>query len=149
MQHSRSIRVGGGVVAAAVALAVAAMSASAATGGHGVASAGQTTVTGTLITRPARTLAPGTAVRSNELVGQRVFVDAAHGFALAGVGQAQYPAATSNGPAAAKKYPIERSVDRLLFSAARSELYAAYYDNLDANAPTDSLPFLSSGASPS
>ena len=84
-------------MAAAVALAVAAMSASAATGGHGVASAGQTTVTGTLITRPARTLAPGTAVRSNELVGQRVFVDAAHGFALASVGQAQYPAATSNG----------------------------------------------------
>ena len=84
-------------MAAAVALAVAAMSASAATGGHGVASAGQTTVTGTLITRPARTLAPGTAVRSNELVGQRVFIDAAHGFALASVGQAQYPAATSNG----------------------------------------------------
>jgi hypothetical protein len=98
MQHSRSVRIGGGVVAAGViALGVAAIGASAATAAHGVASAGQTTVTGTLITRPARTLAPGSAVRANEISGQRVFVDAGHGFALASVGQAQYPVATSNG----------------------------------------------------
>jgi len=98
MQHSRSVRIGGGIVAAGVvALGVAAIGASAATAAHGVASAGQTTVTGTLITRPRGTLAPGSAVRANEITGQRVFVDASHGFALASVGQAQYPATTSNG----------------------------------------------------
>jgi hypothetical protein len=59
--------------------------------------AGQKTVTATLITRGRKTLATGTTVRSSSLVGQRVFTDAGHGFALAGVGQAQYPAATSNG----------------------------------------------------
>ncbi len=41
------------------------------------------------------TLAPGTRVGSARL-GQRVFTDAGHGFALASVGGAQYPAATSD-----------------------------------------------------
>ena len=54
------------------------------------------TVTGTLITRPAGTLKSGTVVRSADL-GLRVFPNALHGFALADVGQAQYPAATVNG----------------------------------------------------
>jgi hypothetical protein len=54
------------------------------------------TVTATLITRPAGTLKPGTVVASRHL-GTRVFPDAQHGFALADVGQGQYPAATING----------------------------------------------------
>jgi hypothetical protein len=97
----RHRRVGGGVAAGTVALAALAAAAmvapTAASAEHGVAAAGQTTVTGTLITRPAHTLAPGSSVRSSAIVGQRVFVDATHGFALASVGQAQYPAATANG----------------------------------------------------
>jgi hypothetical protein len=56
----------------------------------------QTTVTASLLTRGAGTLAPGTKVRAASL-GQRVFVNARHGFALASVGQAQYPAASSDG----------------------------------------------------
>ncbi len=56
----------------------------------------QKTVTAVRITRRAGTLAPGTKVSSAEL-GQRVFTNAKHGFALASVGQAQYPAATTDG----------------------------------------------------
>ncbi len=98
MQQSRSVRVGGGVVAAALAaLGAAAIGASVATAAHGVATAGQTTVTASLIKRPPGTLAPGSSVAASALAGQRVFVDARHGFALASVGQAQYPAATTNG----------------------------------------------------
>ncbi len=54
------------------------------------------TVAGTLITRLAGTLKPGSLVKSANL-GLRVFPNAKHGFALADVGQAQYPAATVNG----------------------------------------------------
>jgi hypothetical protein len=54
------------------------------------------TVTASRITRPRGTLAPGTKVSSADL-GQRTFTDAKHGFALASVGQAQYPAATNDG----------------------------------------------------
>jgi hypothetical protein len=54
------------------------------------------TVTASRITRFPQTLAPGTAVKSSQL-GQRVFVDAKHGFALAAGAQAQYPAATTDG----------------------------------------------------
>ncbi|MEA2210493.1 MAG: Photosynthesis system assembly factor [Solirubrobacteraceae bacterium] len=54
------------------------------------------TVTGALITRPPHTLAKGAKVRASTL-GIRTFTDARHGFALADVGQAQYPAATVNG----------------------------------------------------
>ncbi len=56
------------------------------------------TVKTTLIKRVPNTLSPGTAVSSSTL-GQRVFVDATHGFALAAVGEAQYPAATTDGGA--------------------------------------------------
>lgn len=54
------------------------------------------TVTATRITRPPRTLAPGSRVKASSL-GHRAFPDARHGFALASVGQAQYPAATADG----------------------------------------------------
>jgi hypothetical protein len=55
----------------------------------------QQVVTAYPISRPPRTLKPGSAVTSG--LGQRVFVDAKHGFSLAAVGEAQYPAATTNG----------------------------------------------------
>ncbi len=51
------------------------------------------TVTARPIARVPGTLKPGSAVGAREL-GHRVFVDTLHGFALASVGQAQYPAAT-------------------------------------------------------
>jgi hypothetical protein len=56
----------------------------------------QPTVKAALIKRRPHTLAPGTKVSSSHL-GQRVFVNANDGFALAATGQAQYPAATTNG----------------------------------------------------
>jgi hypothetical protein len=56
----------------------------------------QPTVKAVRITRRAGTLAPGAKVPTADL-GQRVFTDANHGFALASVGQAQYPAATVDG----------------------------------------------------
>lgn len=62
---------------------------------HATAAA-QRTLTGALIGRRPGTLKPGTIVRSGNLL-KRVFLDSQHGFALAAVGQAQYPAATSNG----------------------------------------------------
>jgi hypothetical protein len=56
------------------------------------------TIRASLISRPAGTLAPGTKIPSSSLfLGQRIFVDAKHGFELADVGQAQYPAATGDG----------------------------------------------------
>jgi hypothetical protein len=54
------------------------------------------TINAKRITRRPNTVAPGTAVTSANL-GQRVFVDATHGFALASVARAQYPAATTDG----------------------------------------------------
>jgi hypothetical protein len=54
------------------------------------------TLTGGLIGRRPGTLRAGTIVHSRD-VFKRVFLDSQHGFALAGVGQAQYPAVTSNG----------------------------------------------------
>jgi photosystem II stability/assembly factor-like uncharacterized protein len=57
----------------------------------------QQTVNGTLITRPANTLAPGSTVNASKIFGNRVFTDAKHGFALVQSGQAQYPAATTDG----------------------------------------------------
>jgi hypothetical protein len=53
---------------------------------------------GALITRPAHTLKPGTAVKASSL-GQRVYVNGHDGFALAAVGEAQYPAETTDGGA--------------------------------------------------
>jgi photosystem II stability/assembly factor-like uncharacterized protein len=83
------------IVAAALVLSAAVLgwviaSASAATGPQKI-------VTGSLITRPRGTLAPGTKVSSARLFGLRAFTDASHGFALADVGSAQYPVATVDG----------------------------------------------------
>jgi hypothetical protein len=54
------------------------------------------TVRATLIKRTPNTLAPGSPVRSASVVGQRVFTDARHGFALASVRDADYPVATAD-----------------------------------------------------
>jgi hypothetical protein len=51
------------------------------------------TMTAEPINRVPGSLKPGSVVRSSQL-GHRVFVDSRHGFALASVGQAQYPAAS-------------------------------------------------------
>jgi hypothetical protein len=56
----------------------------------------QQTVIASLITRRPGTLKPDSLVSSSAL-GQRVFIDAKHGFALANAGQAQYAAATTDG----------------------------------------------------
>jgi photosystem II stability/assembly factor-like uncharacterized protein len=54
-------------------------------------------VTAARITPRPGTLAPGTRVRSASLLGQRVFTDANHGFALASPGEADYAVATTDG----------------------------------------------------
>jgi photosystem II stability/assembly factor-like uncharacterized protein len=61
------------------------------------------TLTAARITRQTGTLAPGKVVGSSSL-GQRVFVNAHDGFALAAVGQAQYPAETTDGGATWKTF---------------------------------------------
>lgn len=62
------------------------------------ASSAPSSVSASLITRPAGALHRGTLVPSSAL-GLRVFPDAAHGFALADRAGAQYPAATRDGGA--------------------------------------------------
>jgi hypothetical protein len=54
------------------------------------------TLTATRITQQPHTLKPGTTVSASSL-GQRVFVDRRHGFALAATDEADYPAETTNG----------------------------------------------------
>jgi hypothetical protein len=54
------------------------------------------TVAATPIARVPNTLRPGRVVRSSTL-SHRVFVDSSHGFALANVSEAQYPAVTLDG----------------------------------------------------
>jgi hypothetical protein len=71
-------------------------SASASSSPEATAAAVPTLVTASRITRPPGTLRPGTRVRSVDL-GAREFANPRDGFALASVGEAQYPAATVNG----------------------------------------------------
>jgi hypothetical protein len=82
-------------------IVIAALAVSAAGLAVGVGSAAaagpQQTVTGTLISRPAGTLAPGSTVSASKIFGNRVFTGAQRGFALVNTGEAQYPATTVNG----------------------------------------------------
>ena len=55
------------------------------------------TVTGSPITVRPMTLKPGTSVPAKDVAGNRVFVDATHGFAFVAGVQAQYMGATSDG----------------------------------------------------
>jgi hypothetical protein len=93
---SSSRLAGATVVVGAAALGSGLVAASAARTGSAAVAGPQQTVTASLITRPSGTLVPGTKVSSADL-GQRVFTDSKHGFALASVGEAQYPAATTDG----------------------------------------------------
>jgi hypothetical protein len=96
MPHVLSQRFAGLAVLSASTLSLA-LAVSPALGVGAVGAAGPAkTVTGSIIKRAHGTLAPGSKVRSSTL-GVRTFTDAKHGFALAAVGQAQYPAATANG----------------------------------------------------
>jgi hypothetical protein len=92
-----ALRLAGPTLVLGVTLGATAVGVSAASRRSAVAAATpQKTVAAARISRPRGTLAPGTNVRSADL-GQRVFTDAEHGFALASAGQAQYPAATTDG----------------------------------------------------
>jgi hypothetical protein len=82
--------------AAAITVAAEMASASARSSAPATAAAPPTRVTAQLITHQRGTLRPGKTVRSSTL-GQRVFVNAHIGFALANTGGAQYPATTVNG----------------------------------------------------
>jgi hypothetical protein len=88
--------------AAFVLLTVAALSAAgsstaaAAARAAAVPPAAERTLDGKLLDDPPATLRTGTIVRARSL-SKRVFVSSRNGFALASVGQAQYPAVTSNG----------------------------------------------------
>jgi photosystem II stability/assembly factor-like uncharacterized protein len=55
------------------------------------------TITARALTRRPNTLHKGTVVKASNIFGVRAFVNATHGFALAGVGEAQYPVATTDG----------------------------------------------------
>lgn len=98
MQGSLGVRRRGpALVAGALAGGMAVAGALALSGGSAAAPAApQKTVKATRIVRPPRTLARGSRVRSGAL-GHRVFVNGRRGFALASVGQAQYPATTGDG----------------------------------------------------
>jgi hypothetical protein len=55
------------------------------------------TITAQPIARTPHTARPGQLVGQRQLLGNRVFINRQHGFALAGIGQAQYPAASNDG----------------------------------------------------
>jgi hypothetical protein len=55
------------------------------------------TVKAARVTRRPGTLAPDSTVRPSAVVGQRVFTDGKHGFALASLPGADYPVATADG----------------------------------------------------
>ena len=85
-------------VVSAVALGSIIGGASAAPTRSASAAAGpQQKVTASLLKRPSGTLAPGATVPASEIYGNRVFIDANRGYALVQHGQAQYPAATTDG----------------------------------------------------
>ena len=103
MSNSRRTLVrAGSVVLAILVLSAAVVAVALASRGPSAAAASlraptpPATVTASLVTRLAGTLKPGAVVASRHL-GQRVFPNAQHGFALADVGQGQYPAATIDG----------------------------------------------------
>jgi hypothetical protein len=93
---SRARAVAALVVAISALSSVACSPAADAARAAAVPPAAQRTLAGKLLDSPAATLRPGTIVRAGSL-SKRVFVSSRSGVALASVGQAQYPAATSNG----------------------------------------------------
>jgi hypothetical protein len=83
-------------IAAVTGVAVLASGAALATAGAATPAAPKT-VTATRITRQPGTLAPGSNVSAGRVVGQRTFISATRGFALANVRQADYAVATTDG----------------------------------------------------
>ncbi len=61
---------------------------------HAASASPVKTITARALKPRPRTLRAGTLVEGRDIVGVRAFVNATHGFALASVGEAQYPAAT-------------------------------------------------------
>jgi len=55
------------------------------------------TVTGTLMKKRSGTLKPGSNVNASKVHSPRIFFNSTRGYAMAGVGQAQYPVATTDG----------------------------------------------------
>jgi hypothetical protein len=88
-----SVLVGGGALLAWSSLGLAGASSRAAA----AAARPPRTVTAVRISPRPGTLRPGTRVSSASLVGQRVFTDAKHGFALASPADADYAVATTDG----------------------------------------------------
>jgi hypothetical protein len=83
--------------AVVIVLGVGLASASSPRGRAAAAPSPPATVTAQLITRRPGTLARGTRVSAGAVSQQRVFLGAAHGFALANVDQADYPVETADG----------------------------------------------------
>jgi hypothetical protein len=92
----KQIAIGAAPLAAVLLLFIGGASASTRAAHASAAPRPPATVTGTLITRTRGTLAQGSRVRGSD-VGRREFLDARHGYALASVGQADYPVLTADG----------------------------------------------------
>jgi hypothetical protein len=86
------------LLAAAITVAATSFGASAAPSARAAKVSAPKKLVAAPITRPPHTLKPGTAVKISSL-GQRVYANAHDGFALAAVGEAQYPAETTDGGA--------------------------------------------------
>jgi photosystem II stability/assembly factor-like uncharacterized protein len=84
------------LLGAAISIAATSLGASASPSARATKASAPKKLVAARITRPPHTLKPGTAVKTSSL-GQRVYVNANDGFALAAVGAAQYPAETTNG----------------------------------------------------
>ena len=98
MRHIPSSRAAVAALVLSAAAVGSVITAAAATAATAATAAGpQQTVSATLIGRPLHTLAPGSTVSASKIFGNRVFTDAKHGFALVQSGEAQYPAASTDG----------------------------------------------------
>jgi hypothetical protein len=100
MQLSSSTRrrMAGSTLATVALVAANPFTSSARPAGHAAVAppAAMRAIAGTLVSPIPGTLRPGARV-SRQALGKRVYVDTQHGFTLAAIGQAQYPAATVDG----------------------------------------------------
>lgn len=96
IRSSKYTAIGAALVAALLSLLIGGASASIRRA-RAAATSPPATVTGILITRRPGTLARGSRVSARDVGDQRQFLGASHGFALANVGQADYPVETSDG----------------------------------------------------
>ena len=95
---ARSFRAAGLFSAGAASLVAVALGLFALSGAAAAKKAGPPkTVTGTLMKTRPMTLKPGSKVKASRVVTPRIFFNSTKGFAMAQVGQAQYPVATIDG----------------------------------------------------